>query len=134
MNEQYSEESAIFSKWAIIGFCVFFSPFFGGMLLRSNLRTIGQKATGNLMIPVTLMMSALTALTLTTPIGGAGVTFTLNLIQGAMLTEFVFRKYFPDADQRPVRPAGRAFMVALLVVMLLMLLLTLLGQQVPVKP
>lgn len=123
LKEPEIEGRAIYTRWAVIGFCVFFSPLFGGFLLRQNLKENGQPKAGAIVLLISLGMVLVSALVLQTKFAGPGVSFALNLIQGGLLTEYVFRKYFPDADQRPAKSLQRAFLISLLFVLLALLLL-----------
>ena len=118
---------AIYSKWAVLGFCIFFSPIFGGFLLRKNLVDIGKKTEANLILLVTFGMAFLTAILASTSIGGSGTTILANFLQGALLVEFSYRKYFPNADDSPKKSIWRPLSVSLMVVATLLMLMIMLG-------
>jgi hypothetical protein len=125
-----SSEKAIYSKWAILGFCLFFSPIFGGFMLRKNFRGIRKNAEGNIVFLVSIMMAFLTALLASTPYGGAGTTIFANFLQGALLVEFSFKKYFIDADDLPKKSVLPMLSASLMIVAVLLMLLILLGAPV----
>ncbi|MDZ4668647.1 MAG: hypothetical protein SGJ00_12305 [bacterium] len=123
---------AIYSRWVVLGFCVFFSPVFGGFLLRQNLYDKGLKAAGNLALLVSFAMALVTALVSSTEWRGPGTTFALNFIQGALLVEFVFRKYFTNEDDYPKKTMRKPLIVSFLVILVILSLMQLTG--VPLTP
>lgn len=118
---------AIYSKWAILGFCIFFSPIFGGVLIRQNLIGIQRKREANLLLLLSVLMAFLTAMLASTPYGGSGTTILANFLQGAFLVEFSFKKYFPNADELPKKAIWRPLSTSLMIVAALLMLMILLG-------
>lgn len=131
-TDRKPEPLAIYSKWAILGFCVFFSPVFGGFMLRQNLRDKGLNGLGNGVLFLSFLMAAFTALLSSTEIRGPGTTFAANLIQGALLVEYVFGKHFMDAETLPKKTIMKPLRISLLIVLLLVALMQLTG--VPLTP
>ena len=132
-NEEFEPEKqkiAIYSKWAILGFSVFFSPVVGSVLLMLNLRSIGNKRAGYMVLVfgiVYIFVAGFVLLKL------AGIPFTnadpqklradphiiyyskaLDIVGAAILTEFFFRRYFPDNDYE-----RKSIWVPLLIMLLL---------------
>ncbi len=126
------EKTPIYSKWTVLGFCVLFSPIFGGFLLRQNLVDKGETKIGNLLLLVSLLFASFTAYLGTTDLRGPGTTFMANFLEGALLVEFVFRKYFLDEDSYPKKSLRKPLIVSLMVVSIMMLLIILTG--VPLIP
>jgi hypothetical protein len=112
-NEDFQPESekiAIYSKWAILGFSVFFSPVAGGILLMMNLRRIGKKAEGFLVLICGIVYNILVEIVLlkvlgmdikkTAPQALLGnhqliyYSLALYLLGGGVLAEIIFRRYF----------------------------------------
>lgn len=112
-NEDFQPESekiAIYSKWAILGFSVFFSPVAGGILLMMNLRRIGKKAEGFLVLIfgigykiiteiVLLRVSGLDIKKVTTQALMANhqllyYSLALDILGAGILAEIIFRRYF----------------------------------------
>jgi|SRR3569833_2137214 len=103
------EKVAIYSKWAILLFSVFFSPFVGSILLMLNLRRIGNKSAGYIVLLfgivymgivefVTIKMAGmdLTHLTVDKLVANKQIVYysaALDLLGGAILTEFFFKRY-----------------------------------------
>jgi glycerol uptake facilitator-like aquaporin len=131
-KESKPEFLPIYSRWVVLGFCVFFSPVFGGFLLRQNLRDKGQKALGSLVLLVSFAMAMVTALVSSTQWRGPGTTFALNLLQGAILVEYVFRTHFVEDEFYPKKSMRKPLMVSFLVILLILSLMQLTG--VPLTP
>ena len=130
-EEKIEAKPAIYSKWAILGFCVLFSPVFGGFLLRQNLIDKSEKTTGNLVLLASFLFLMLTAFLSTTALKGPGTTFAANLLEGALLVEFVFRKYFIDEENYPKKSAYKPLLISLMVVVVMMLLMVATGVPLP---
>lgn len=103
------EKIAIYSKWAILGFSIFFSPLVGSILLMLNLRRTGNRSAGYLVLffgLIYIIIDKIAALKL------AGVdianmtqqklvsnnrmvyySIAFDILGGAILTEYFFKKY-----------------------------------------
>lgn len=107
-DELQSQEPgvAIYSKWAILGFSIFFSPLVGGILLMLNLRSIGYKKEGNIILLFAIIYFFLSRILLgyltkmlNFPNQNLVVfVLVLDIIGGGILAEYFFKKYFPDND------------------------------------
>jgi hypothetical protein len=101
---------AIYSKWAILLFSIFFSPFVGAILLMLNLRSVGRKreGTGILLLAIAYQLISRVILSIifkdipTAPRELLGNTrffaysIIPDIIGGGLLSEYFFKKYFPD--------------------------------------
>lgn len=123
----------IYSKWAILGFCMFFSPIFGGVLLRQNLVDVGKRKEAIFVLPISVIMAIFAAIIASKPFGGFGVTAVVNFIQGALLVEVYFRKYFQDEEDYPKKRISKPFAISMLIVLILTILLILTGGALPNK-
>ncbi|MFI5162906.1 MAG: hypothetical protein ACHQHN_16615 [Sphingobacteriales bacterium] len=104
---------AIYSKWAVLGFSVF-SPLVGCILIMLNLRAIGNKKTGYLVLVlgIVYMIAAEIILLKLLHIPVEGVTpqklianpktlyysKALDILGAAIFTEYFFRRYFQDGN------------------------------------
>lgn len=87
----------IYSKRAIWGFSFFFTPIFGGILLMQNLKDIDKKKEANLVLVLSILMTVLTIIIITIfKINGRSISFLCNMGGAAILTEYFYKKYFPD--------------------------------------
>ncbi|RYZ98413.1 MAG: hypothetical protein EOP47_19385 [Sphingobacteriaceae bacterium] len=119
-DENYVE---LYSKRAIWGFTIFFSTLFGGILLTLNLRAAGYKKAALTVFLFSLgytMLAVLLVNYLGTTNNFAGMFF--NIVGGAILTEYFFKKYFPDDDYYP-RPIWGALAVGFILILALVLMI-----------
>lgn len=86
----------IYSKKAIMGFSVFFSPVFGGFLLMKNLRSIGRVKAGYLVLLLSIALTAITIYVVSLPEKPtSGLSFICNGAGGALLAEVLHKRNFP---------------------------------------
>lgn len=114
-RDQPTENSiAIYSKTAILWFSIFFSPVVGGILLMLNLRSVGYKKEGSMVLYFSIAYRILSVIALnyfvkmpqinvTNPDFHALIkpftySLALDIIGGGILAEYFFKKYFPDND------------------------------------
>lgn len=86
---------AIYSKRVIYVFSVFFSSIFGGVLLMQNLKDIGKRKEANIVLLVSVLLAVATVV-IANFIKGRSVALICNTGSAALLTEYFYRKYFPD--------------------------------------
>ena len=100
-DETLENDLKIYSKKAIWGFSLFFAPIFGGFLLRQNLIDIKKKKEANMVL---LYSIAFTFLTILIVSGKENTTrslpYLLNMIWGAILSEYFYIKYFPNENYK----------------------------------
>ena len=130
-DEQRPEQPdiAIYSKWAILGFSIFFSPLFGGILLMINLRAIGFKrqATSVLLFAIIyqFVSTAVIASVMKLPPNINSIALFQNtqfvvyslvaqIVGGGILAEYFYKKYFP-ADHYKYRSVWRPLAVILII-------------------
>ena len=131
INEQQPEQQdiAIYSKWIILAFSIFFSPLIGGILLMINLRSIGFKrqATGVLLFSVIyqFVSTAVIASVMKLPPNINSMALFQNtqfliyslvaqIIGGGILAEYFYKKYFP-ADHYKYKSVWRPLAVMLII-------------------
>lgn len=121
---------AIYSKWAILGFSIFFSPFIGCVLLMLNLRAIGKQKVGYLVVILGIVYIFIAEIVLLKLLGIPFASVTpqqlmanpktiyyskaLDILGAAILTEYFFRRYFQDGPYE-----SKSIWVPLLVMLLL---------------
>ena len=129
------EKVAIYSKWAILGFSVFFFPLVGSILLMLNFRRVGNKTTGYLILLFGVVYSIAAGLILIKLMGldiarvtpqklvvNQSVLYyskALDLLGGAVLAEYFFKKYFKGDNY-----ASRSIFPPLLVMIAISFLLS----------
>jgi len=101
---------AIYSRWAIAGFSIFFSPLIGGILLMLNLRSVGLKKEGTGILLLTIAYQIIAGVVLGSFVKvphiqtisdlAANRQFLIyskisDIIGAGILAEYFFRRYFP---------------------------------------
>ena len=105
---------AIYSKLAVLLFSIFFDPLIGGILLMLNLRSVGYKRQGTIVMLFaagyyfvsSFLMSYVATilgvkLTMEAMLSNPKVIIillVLKIIGGGILAEYFYRKYFPYND------------------------------------
>ena len=115
-QEQQPEEKgvAIYSKLAIVLFSIFFAPLIGGILLMLNLRSVGYKKEGSIVLLFSIVYYFVSSLLINYIANVLRIPLTeqtmlqnpkiivgmiiMNIIGGGILAEYFFKKYFPEDD------------------------------------
>jgi hypothetical protein len=114
-DENQDEQVEIYSKWPIRLFSLFFSPIFGGVLLIINLRKAGYKQAIASVLLFSIGYTFITAMLLSSlGITGGLIPIIFNLMGGMILSDYFYKKYFPDEDYYP-KPIWGALAVALVI-------------------
>ena len=103
----------IYSKRAVWGFSVFFSPVFGGFLLRQNLINSNRKKEANLILLISIVFTVLTVLIVNSfHTKDGSFSYLFNMVWGAILSEYFFKKYFPD-DNYEYKKIWKALIISI---------------------
>jgi membrane protease YdiL (CAAX protease family) len=113
-NQPEEQGVAIYSKLAVLLFAIFFSPLVGGILLMLNLRSIGYKIQGTVVLAFAIAYQLISSVVLSYFSKSMGIApndpamlqnpkiiiglFIMNIIGGGILAEYFFKKYFPEDD------------------------------------
>lgn len=105
---------AIYSKWAVLLFSIFFTPIAGSILLMLNLRSVGLKREGNSVLLFAIAYQLVSSIfvsyffrDLATHATNKEMFMNKKLIVctiigaiigGGILAEYFFKKYFPYDD------------------------------------
>ncbi len=137
-EEQQPDEQgvAIYSKWAVLGFSIFFSPLIGGILLMLNLRSTGYKKEGNMVLLFVIVYQFLQGISLSYVAKAMGIApndptilqkpkiviylSIVNIIGGGILVEYFFKKYFPydDYEHKSIKkPLLIVFLIATFIIL-----------------
>jgi len=106
MNESYQQTETedkltgivkplIYSKRAVYGCAVLFSSLFGGILLMQNLRDTGRMKEANIVLGVSVLLTAATIF-IANMTQGRSVVLICSIGGAALLSEYFFKKYFPN--------------------------------------
>jgi len=113
----------IYSKKAIWGFSVLFAPIFGGVLLRQNLIDNKKKKEANIVLVTSIVFTVLTILIVNSfDIKNSSLTFLLNMVWGAILSEYFFDKYFPN-DNYEYKKIWKALLISIAIIIPFLLLI-----------
>jgi len=136
---------AIYSKWAVLGFSIFFSTVVGSILLMLNLRAIGNKRAGYIVLLFGIAYKVITGILLGLIIPPPKVSATMqeilsnpkliyyslavDLLGAAILTEYFFKKYIPANNGYERKGIG----IPLLVIFALSFLVGFILQSIAIK-
>jgi hypothetical protein len=141
-QEQQPEEKgvAIYSKLAILLFSIFFAPLIGGILLMLNLRSVGYKKEGNIVLLFSIAYYFISSILINYIANVLRIPLTeqamlqnpkiivsmiiMNIIGGGILAEYFFKKYFPHDDYEH-KSIWRALLITLLILIPLSMLVRL---------
>jgi len=129
-DENSDEAVDIYSRRAILGFCIFFSTVFGGALLYRNLRNVGLKQAANTVLLFSIAYTLGSMLLVNSVRTFAFAPLFFNVGGGLILTNYYFPKYFPDDDYYP-KPIWKPLTISLLICVVLVGLLYYTGQLPP---
>lgn len=132
MNEMYQPvetehqlegliKPVIYSKRAIYLFAFLFSPLIGGLLLMQNLKDIGKKKEANMMLLVSIFLTAATVV-ITVLLPGRSTSLVCNIGGGAVLSEYFYKKYFPDDADYEKKKIWKPLLIAASICVLLIFL------------
>ncbi len=105
----------IYSKKAIWGFSVFFTPVFGGVLLRQNLIESKRIKEANSVLLASIGFTVLTILIVNSiEKTTSSLALVLNMGGGILLSEYFFKKYFPE-DNYEYKKIWKALLISILI-------------------
>jgi uncharacterized Tic20 family protein len=113
---EQNEISKFYSKKAILGFSIFFSSIFGGILLMQNLKEIGMKKEAKTVLNTSIILTVLPFL-LAWLIEKEVSTYTLlaNIIGGLVFSEFYFGLYIPKEQIFESKKIWKPLLISLLI-------------------
>ena len=113
MNESNPK---IYSKKAIFGFSIMFSAIFGAVLLMQNLKDIGKKKEANIILLLSIIYTAITIYIVNIPDKPiTSLTYLCNMIGGAILTEYFFKKSFPNEETFEKKKIWKPLIISILI-------------------
>ncbi|MEP6466986.1 MAG: hypothetical protein ABJB05_11810 [Parafilimonas sp.] len=106
----------IYSKMAIRGFSIFFSSIFGGVLLMQNLRDIGKKKEANIILLLSVLFTAASIFVVNIPAKpNTSLTYLCNIIGGFILSEYFYKKYFPNDSIYEKKKIWKPLIISILI-------------------
>ena len=108
---------AIYSKRAILRFSIFFSTVVGAVLLMQNLRDIGKKREGNIVISISILYTVLSMIIISIPDKPySSLTYLCNILGAFVMTEYFYKKYFPDEAMYNKKKIWKPLIISLLII------------------
>ncbi|MFN8282962.1 MAG: hypothetical protein U0U67_07085 [Chitinophagales bacterium] len=106
----------IYSKRAILGFSVFFTTVFGGVLLMQNLLNINRKKEAYIILAGSVLFTVLSIVIIdNVQHTGSALTYACNFAGGFTLAEVLQKKYFPDERNYEIKKIWKALIIAIIV-------------------
>lgn len=106
-----------YSKQAIIGFTLLFSTIFGAVLLMQNLKDIEKKREANILLSLSILYTVLSSFIVNIPDRpNFFLTYLCNFIGAMILTEFVYKKNFPDEEAFEKKKIWKPLMISFLII------------------
>ena len=110
-----ADTGKIYSKRAVMGFTIFFAPLFGGVLLHQNLIDHNKKMEANLVLFVSIVFTLITIVVVNSlNTKTSSFTYILNIVWGAILSEYFYKKYFPD-DNYEYKKIWKALIISIII-------------------
>ena len=107
---------AIYSKKVVWTFSILFTPVFGGVLLMQNLKDIDKRKEATIVFISSLGFTIAT-IVITTVIGvvGKSIPILCNIGGGLVLTEFFYKKYFPNESEYDKKKIWKPLIIGIVI-------------------
>lgn len=110
------ERHKIYSKKAVMGFSLFFTSIFGGVLLMQNLKEAGKKKEANTVLLVSTLYTALCIYIVNIPEEtNTSLTYVCNIVGGIILTEIFYKKHFADEKSCEKKKIWKPLIISILI-------------------
>ncbi|MBV8327558.1 rhomboid family intramembrane serine protease [Chryseobacterium sp.] len=107
----------IYSKKAILGFSIFLSTLFGGVLLYQNLIESKRKKEAYTVLGISVVITLLTAVIVNIPEKPvSAIAYICGFAGGTLLSNYFVPKYFPDEAQYPKKPIWKPLIIGVIIV------------------
>ena len=106
----------IYSKQAIMGFSVFFTTIFGGILLMQNLRDLNKKKEANIVLGISIVYTIISMImvNLIKSTSSSKAIF-FNLIGGSILSYYFFSKHIPNEEQLEKKKIWKPLIISIII-------------------
>ena len=113
----------IYSKRVIYIFSFLFSSVFGGILLMQNLKDINKRKEANIVLLVSVLITLATIfITTWLDTKNSSVTLACNIAGAALLSEYFFKKYFPDEADYPKKKIWKPLVIGIILIVIFVVL------------
>ncbi len=116
--QETEERPKIYSRRAISGFAVFFTTIFGAVLLMQNLNSIGKRKEAYIILICSIFYTIFSIIVVNIPDKPhTSLTMLLNIAGAVALSEFLFKKYFPDEKQYPKKKIWKPLIISIAIIL-----------------
>ncbi|MDQ3290893.1 MAG: hypothetical protein M3Q05_06335 [Bacteroidota bacterium] len=127
--EEAEELPRLYSPSAILGFSVFFSLLFGGVLLATNIRQIGNRRGSWAVIGFSLVFMFIEVVVMYKLQRSSTLTLAFNLVGAFILNYYFWPKYVGVLRPYEAKPIWRALLISILIVLPLIVIIALFPPQ-----
>lgn len=121
----------IYSSKAILGFSVFMSSLFGGILLYINLRNLKKYKEANIVLVISIILTLLTYFVMSIPENPkSSLAYLCGFIGGGILSYFLVPKYIPNEEEFPKKQIWKPLIIAVLIVIVFISLIIFSNEQI----
>lgn len=114
----------IYSKKVILGFSIFLSTLFGGVLLFQNLMDINKKKEAYMVLALSILITILTIFIVNlqeTP--KSSLSYICGIAGGSLLSYYFVPKYFPNEEQYPKKAIWKPLIIGVIIVAVIVALM-----------
>ncbi|MDR3022821.1 hypothetical protein [Chryseobacterium sp.] len=114
----------IYSKKAILGFSIFLSTLFGGILLYQNLVEVNKKKEAYTVLAISVLLTIITIIIVNIPDNPkSSLAYLCGLGGGCLLSYYFMPKYFPDEEKYPQKAIWKPLIIGAIIVAVLLFLM-----------
>lgn len=114
----------IYSKKTILGFSIFLSTLFGGVLLYQNLIDAKKKKEAYTVLGISILLTIITIAIVNIPEEPkSSLAYLCGLGGGSLLSYYFVPKYFPNEEEYPKKPIWKPLIIALIIVVIFVTLI-----------
>jgi peptidoglycan/LPS O-acetylase OafA/YrhL len=114
----------IYSSKAILGFSIFLSTLFGGVLLYHNLKDLGKKKEANIILAFSILFTILSIVVVNIPeTPKSSFAYLCGLVGGGILSYFFVPKYITDESNYPKKPIWKPLIIGVIILVLVVFLM-----------
>ncbi|KFF25977.1 hypothetical protein [Chryseobacterium vrystaatense] len=107
----------IYSTKAILGFSIFLSTLFGGVLLFQNLIDINKKKEAYTVLGISILITVITILIVNVPDEPkSSLAYLCGIAGGSFLSYYFVPKYFPNEELYPKKAIWKPLIIGAVIV------------------
>ena len=113
----------IYSSKVILGFSIFLSTLFGGVLLFQNLKDLGKKKEANIVLIFSVLFTALSIYIVNIPENPkSSFAYLCGFAGGGILSYFFFPKYIKEEGTYPNKPIWKPLIIGAFIIIVFVVL------------